>query len=45
MIELADDRIGRLLARQAARHGFRAHAQVLEVQGLCAACVATPGGP
>lgn len=38
VVELADDRLSRLLSRQAARHGFRARAQVIEVQGLCEGC-------
>lgn len=45
VIELADHRFGRILSRQAARYGFQARAQVIEVQGLCAACARAEGAP
>jgi Fur family zinc uptake transcriptional regulator len=44
VIELAEDRLSRLLTREASRHGFHARAQVIEVQGLCEACAAERRG-
>jgi Fur family zinc uptake transcriptional regulator len=40
-VEICDDGVAALLAKQAREHGFKPRAQTLEVHGLCASCAKT----